>query len=64
MNKNTDFFDYDYSMPVLPSRIFLGLNITDKNQEKIIKFAKKYFIEVRKMEINASSFNLSHKRIY
>ncbi len=51
-------------MPILPSRIFLGLNINNKDSEKILKFAKKYHIEVRKMKINASSFNLSHERIY
>ena len=51
-------------MPILPSRIFLGLNISDKDQEKIIKFAKKYYIEVRKMKINASSFSLAHERVY
>lgn len=56
--------DQDYFMPILPSRIFLGLNIKPRDQEKIVKFAKKHCIEVRKMEINASSFNLSHKRVY
>jgi len=76
MNKSSDWsyeeefrlfcppeFEQDYYMPILPSRIFLGLNIKTKDQEKIMKFAKKYYIEVRKMEINASSFNLSHKRV-
>lgn len=77
MNKSSDWsyeqeyrlfcppeFDQDYFMPILPSRIFLGLNINNKDSEKILKFAKKYHIEVRKMKINASSFNLSHERIY
>lgn len=77
MNKSSDWsyeqeyrlfcsseFKQDYFMPILPSRIFLGLNISDKDQEKIIKFAKKYYIEVRKMKINASSFSLAHERVY
>ncbi len=76
MNKSSDWsyeeeyrlfcpaeFEQDYNMPILPSRIFLGLNIKTKDQEKIMKFARKYYIEVRKMEIDASSFNLSHKRV-
>lgn len=57
-------FKQNYFMPILPSRIFLGLNISDKDQERIIKFAKKYYIEVRKMRINANSFSLSHERVY
>lgn len=77
MNKSSDWsyeeeyrlfcpanFNQDYFMPILPSRIFLGLNIKTKDQDKIIKFARKYCIEIRKMEINASSFDLSHKRVY
>lgn len=54
----------NYFMPNLPSRIFLGLKINKRNQDKIMKFAKKYHIEVRKMKINASSFDLSHERVY
>lgn len=54
----------DYYMPIIPSRIFLGLNIKAKDEDKILNFAYKNGIEVRKMEINASSFNLSHKRAY
>ena len=54
----------NYFMPNLPSRIFLGLKINKRNQDKIMKFAKKYHIEVRKMKINASSFDLSYERVY
>lgn len=54
----------DYFMPNLPSRIFLGLKISKLDQDKIMKFAQKYHIEVRKMKINASSFDLSHERVY
>ena len=31
----------DYFMPMLPSRIFLGLKINKLDQDKIMKFAKK-----------------------
>ena len=64
MNKSSDWsyeeeyrlfcpanFNQDYFMPILPSRIFLGLNIKTKDQDKIIKFARKYCIEIRKWKL-------------